>query len=99
VVAKTKISDGLTWGSIERLRNGHYLVALGGGSGKVQEVDFAGKVYWEKAVNNPNRAVRLANGHTLVASHGDQCIYEFDAAGNECWKHACVGRPFAALRR
>jgi HEAT repeat protein len=99
VIAKTKLSGGLSWGSIERLRNGHYLVALGGGGGKVQEVDMAGKVYWEKAVNNPNRAVRLANGHTLVASHGDQCVYGFDAAGAECWKHACVGRPFAALRR
>lgn len=99
VIAKTKISVALSWGSIERLRNGHYLVALGGANGKVQEVDMAGKVYWEKAVANPNRAVRLANGHTLVASHGDQCVYEFDAAGQECWKHACVGRPFAALRR
>jgi hypothetical protein len=99
VIAKTKLSGGLSWGSIERLRNGHYLVALGGGAGKVQEVDMTGKVYWEKAVSNPNRAVRLANGHTLVASHGDQCVYEFDAAGAERWKHACVGRPFAAQRR
>ena len=97
-IAKTKISTGLAWGSIERLRNGHYLIALGG-TGKIQEVDMAGKVYWEKAVNNPNRAVRLANGHTLVASHVDQCVYEFDAAGNERWKHPCAGRPFATQRR
>jgi PQQ-like domain/HEAT repeats len=98
LVAKTKLGAGLTWGSIERLRNGRYLVALGG-VGKVQEVDMTGKVYWEKAVNNPNRAVRLANGNTLVASHGDQAIYEFDPNGNERWKHACAGRPFAAHRR
>src|SRR5205814_1903451 len=98
LIAKVKLSGGLAWGSIERLRNGRYLVALGG-VGKVQEIDFTGKVYWEKAVNNPNRAIRLANGHTLVASHGDGCVYEFDAAGNERWKHACVGRPFAAQRR
>ncbi|MSQ93938.1 MAG: hypothetical protein EXR98_05200 [Gemmataceae bacterium] len=98
LIAKTKIGGGLAWGSIERLRNGRYLVALGG-TGKVQEVDFTGKVYWEKNVANPNRAVRLANGHTLVASHGDGCIYEFDAAGNERWKHACGGRPFAVQRR
>jgi hypothetical protein len=98
VVATAKISGGLAWGSIERLRNGRYLVALGG-IGKVQEIDMAGKVYWEKAVNNPNRAIRLANGHTLVASHGDSCIYEFDANGNERWKHACTGRPFAVHRR
>jgi hypothetical protein len=60
---------------------------------------MTGKVYWEKNVNNPNRAVRLANGHTLVASHADQAVYEFDANGNERWKHPCNGRPFAAQRR
>lgn len=98
VIARTKISAGLAWGSIERLRNGRYLVALGG-IGKLQEVDMAGKVYWEKSVSNPNRAIRLANGHTLVASHGDNCVYEFDAEGNERWKHSCVGRPFAVHRR
>jgi hypothetical protein len=98
VIAKARLATGLSWGSIERLRNGRYLVALGG-VGKVQEVDMTGKVYWEKAVNNPNRAVRLANGNTLVASHADQAIYEFDPNGNERWKHACGGRPFAAHRR
>jgi hypothetical protein len=98
LVAKTRLGGGLAWGSIERLRNGRYLVALGG-AGKVQEVDMTGKVYWEKSVSNPNRAVRLANGNTLVASHGDQAIYEFDANGNERWKHPCAGRPFAAHRR
>ena len=60
---------------------------------------MAGKVYWEKLVNNPNRAVRLTNGHTLVASHGDQCVYEFDAKGERRWKHDCAGRPFAVVRR
>lgn len=98
LIAKARLGGGLAWGSIERLRNGRYLVALGG-AGKVQEVDMTGKVYWEKSVSNPNRAVRLANGNTLVASHGDQAIYEFDANGNERWKHPCAGRPFAAHRR
>jgi hypothetical protein len=98
LIGKARVGSGLAWGSIERLRNGRYLVALGG-VGKVQEVDMTGKVYWEKPVSNPNRAVRLANGNTLVASHGDQAIYEFDANGNERWKHPCAGRPFAAHRR
>jgi hypothetical protein len=98
LLAKTKVGGGLAWGSIEPLRNGRCLVALGG-IGKVLEVDMKGKIYWEKAVSNPNRAVRLANGHTLVASHGDRCIYEFDAQGNERWKHFCAGRPFAVQRR
>jgi len=99
LLAKAKVAEeDLAWGSIEPLRNGHFLVALGG-VGKVQEVDMAGKVYWSKAVKNPNRAVRLDNGHTLVASHGDQCIYEFDASGERLWKHECSGRPFAVTRR
>ncbi len=98
LIGKTKVGTGLAWGSIERLGNGHYLVALGG-IGKVQEIDMAGKIYWEKVVSNPNRAIRLANGHTLVASHGEGCVYEFDASGNERWKHACAGRPFAVQRR
>jgi hypothetical protein len=98
LLAKAKISTSLAWGSIERLRSGRYLVALGG-IGKVQEVDMTGKVFWERKVNNPNRAIRLANGNTVVASHGDGCVYEFDADGNERWKHSCAGRPFAALRR
>jgi hypothetical protein len=98
LIAKTRVGAALAWGSIERVRNGHYLVALGG-IGKVQEVDMTGRVYWERKVNNPNRAIRLANGNTVVASHGDACVYEFDANGNERWKHTCAGRPFAALRR
>jgi hypothetical protein len=98
LIAKARVGVGLAWGSIERLRNGHYLVALGG-VGKVQEVDMTGKVYWEKPVSNPNRAVRLANGNILVASHGESTVYEFDLHGNERWKAPCVGRPFAAIRR
>lgn len=98
LIAKTNVGGSLTWGSVERLRNGNYLVALGG-INKVREIDLKGKVFWEKSVNNPNRTIRLTNGHILVASHGDQCIYEFDSQGVECWKHPCVGKPFAVQRR
>ena len=97
-LARHSVGNGLTWGSIEKLRNGHFLVALGG-INKVQEMDLDGKIYWEKKVSNPNRTIRLANGRILVASHGDQCVYEFDAQGQERWKHACSGRPFAIQRR
>lgn len=95
---KIRAGSGLTWGSVERLRNGRYLVALGG-IGKVQEIDANGKIHWERHVANPNRAIRLANGHTLVASHGDACVYEFDRNGNQRWTHKCDGRPFAVQRR
>src|SRR5262249_14249631 len=54
VIAKTKIGNGLAWGSIERLRNGHYLVALGGAPPKGQEGARQGKAYRGKAVNKPH---------------------------------------------
>jgi hypothetical protein len=87
-----------SWACVEALANGRYLVALGS-NGKVLEVDGAGKVFWERAVRNPNSAVRLPNGNTLVASHDDQCVYEFDRAGKEVWRHRTEGRPFRARRR
>ncbi len=92
------LNAGLAWGSIEPLSNGRFLVAQGG-VGKVVEMDLAGKVFWEKEVANPNRAVRLPNGNTLVASHNDQCVYEFDRNGREVWKQRLEGRPFSARRR
>jgi HEAT repeat protein len=87
-----------SWACIEPLPGGHVLVALGG-SGKVMEIDLSGKVYWERAVKNPNSATRLSNGHTLVASHDDHCVYEFDRNGREVWRRAVTGHPFRARRR
>jgi hypothetical protein len=89
---------GQSWGSVEALPNGRFLLALGG-SGKAVEIDWQGKVYWERAVPNPNSAIRLPNGNTLVASHDDKCVYEFDRGGKEVWKRSTDGHPFRARRR
>jgi hypothetical protein len=70
-----------------------------GGSSKVAEIDKAGKVFWERSVRNPNSATRLPNGNTLVASHDDKCVYEYDRAGKEVWKLPTNGHPFHARRR
>jgi hypothetical protein len=89
---------GQSWAGVEMLLNGHLLVSLGG-SHKVVETDWSGKVYWERSVHNPNSATRLPNGHTLVASHDDACVYEFDRSGKQVWQRKLEGHPFRVRRR
>ena len=50
-------------------------------------------------VNNPNRAIRLPNGNTLVASQNTRKIMEFDRAGRNVWEFATDGMVFNARRR
>ncbi len=97
-IFKLNVGGGQSWACVEALPGGRFLLALGG-NGKVIEIDRTGKVYWERAVRNPNSATRLPNGYTLVASHDDHCIYEFDRTGREVWRHYIEGRPFRARRR
>jgi len=91
-------NGGVQWGGGDVTERGHVIVPQWQNN-KVVEYDKDGKVVWEANYQWPNTCQRLANGNTLVASHGDQAVYEFDANGNERWKHPCAGRPFAAHRR
>jgi hypothetical protein len=86
------------WAGIERLANGHYLIARYGG-GSVAEVDAAGKVYFEVRVPTAGFATRLPNGHTLVASIESRYVAEYDRNGKEVWRQATKGRPFRVRRR
>lgn len=86
------------WAGIEVLPSGNWLVAKAGAD-EVVEIDRTGKVLWRVAAKNPNAATRLRNGHTLVSSHDDQTVYEFDSQGREVWKQKMEGRPFRARRR
>jgi hypothetical protein len=94
------ISIGVTggWASVERLSNGHFLVALYSGR-KVVEYDSMGNGIWECRVDSPGHATRLRNGHTLVASIEGRQVIEFDRLGNEVWRQATQGRPFHVYRR
>ena len=51
------------------------------------------------SVRNPNSATRLKNGHTLVSSHDDKCVYEYDRAGKVVWKRSVEGNTFRSRRR
>jgi len=96
----TRVNVGNTggWASVERLANGHYLVALYSGR-KVVEIDSSGKTYWECTVDSPGHATRLRNGNTLVASIEGRRVLEFDRSGKEIWRQATQGRPFHVRRR
>jgi len=86
------------WASVERLLNGHYLVALYS-AGKVVEVDDRGKVLWECSVVSPGHATRLRSGNTLVASIEGRKVVEVNRAGTVVWEQRTQGRPFHVHRR
>jgi HEAT repeat protein len=86
------------WASVEKLPNGHYLVALYSG-GRVVEVDDMGKELWQCTVQSPGHATRLRNGNTLVASIEGRKVFEINRSGTVVWQQATQGRPFHAYRR
>ena len=86
------------WAGVEKLRNGHYLVARYMAN-RVTEVDASGKVYWDVTVTTPGYATRLPNGNTLVCSIGGLFVAEYDRAGKETWRQKTRGRPFRVHRR
>jgi hypothetical protein len=72
-----------------QLANGHYLVAHYGEQ-VVREYDGQGKGVREiPAVGGPHSAIRLSNGHTLIACGdrpGGSKVFEVDANGKTVWQ-------------
>jgi hypothetical protein len=72
-----------------QLANGHYLVAHYGEQ-VVREYDGQGKAVREiPAVGGPHSAIRLSNGHTLIACGdrpGGSRVFEVDADGKTVWQ-------------
>lgn len=72
-----------------RLANGHYLVTHYGLQ-VVREYDPQGQVTQEiPAVGGPHSAIRLRNGHTLIACGdrpGGSRVFEADATGRTVWE-------------
>jgi HEAT repeat protein len=93
-----EITGMRTWAGVERLANGHFLVAECD-INQVEELDADGEVFWSCTVDAPTRAHRLPNGRTLVTSIRTGSIVEVDHEGKECWRHKVSGRVFAAQRR
>ncbi len=78
------------WGGVEPLPNGRFLVHLMS-ENRVFEVDAAGRRSHEITILRPASAVRLPNGHTLVASCLGRQALEFDAGGREVWQQKTPG--------
>jgi hypothetical protein len=77
-----------TWGDVQALPGGKYLVA-NYGTGKVMEVDAAGKRLWEIKVGDACGANRLANGMTLLGC-GTQVLV-VDRTGKVHWRTTTQG--------
>lgn len=101
------LPEGVTDGTFAFMRNarcldnGHYLVAHYGGE-TVKEYDAKGKVVWEVALpGGPHSAIRLPNGHTLVAvadKTQNPRIVELDKKGKTVWEFSNTDIPGAPLK-
>jgi PQQ-like domain len=78
------------------LAGGHVLIPEFRGN-RVVEYDRYGNKIWQADAWQPTSAVRLANGHVLVASQ--RGIVEFDRQRREVWQLAVGGRQWCARRR
>jgi hypothetical protein len=56
------------------------------GSGRVSERNFKGQILWQRNVNDPLVAQRLANGNTFIATRNQ--FFEIDAAGKEVFSRS-----------
>jgi hypothetical protein len=91
------------WGSVEKLANGHYLVALAALPDGAREVDGGGKTLWHYALPQagPGYATRLADGSTLIAdaTPAGHRILIVDRGGKVLWEQPTTGRPLRARRQ
>lgn len=82
----------------QRLPNGNTLISEYR-KGKVIEVDYNGKVVWEKAgLNRPNDVTRLTNGNTLISEYGGRRVIEVNHGGKIVWQRVCPVSPSSARR-
>jgi HEAT repeat protein len=81
------------WCGVEWLPNGHYLVTLMA-TGKIQEMDAAGKVYWRITITGAHQTLRLPDGHTLVVCMNNKRLVRLDRAGKMVWERRTEGRPW-----
>lgn len=86
------------WGSVESLPGGRFLVTVLAAN-KVMELDGAGKVLWEVAVQGACFASRLPSGNTLVACMNRNRVIEIDRKGKTVWEKVTAGTAFRAHRR
>jgi hypothetical protein len=88
-------AEGGSWSGIEGLPGDRYLVC---GSGKVLEVDAAGKVLWRLNQAGACYAQRLPSGNTLVVDNA-KGLLEVDRQGKTVWEKPMGTNVWRAHRR
>jgi hypothetical protein len=82
-VLKTAQLQNVYYNSNEILDNGNVLIPLGWNN-RLVEYNADGKEVWSATLQQPMSAVRLANGHTVVASQSwPYKVYELDKTGKQ----------------
>ncbi len=76
---------------------GDRFLAANSSSGRVVEIDRAGKIVWEARVAGACGVERTATGHTLVATSNR--VVELDRAGNTVWELKTPGYVRRVHRR
>ncbi len=84
------------WVGIEDIGSDRFVLA-NSNSGRVIEVDAAGKILWEGNVSGACGVTRLPGGNTLVATSGR--VVELDRAGKVVWEKKVTGYARRVHRR
>jgi PQQ-like domain len=89
------------WGSVDKLANGHYLVALESVPDGVREVDEHGDSVWRHPLPKagPGYATPLASGDILIADASGHRVLVVNRRGEVLWSQETAGRPVRAHRR
>jgi HEAT repeat protein len=99
VLHKFNVGYPGAWCGVEWLSSGRYLVCLMA-SGKVMEVDTAGRASWEMTVTGAHQTLRLRNGHLMVVCMNNKRLVEVDRARKKIiWDRPMEGRPWRVHRR
>ncbi|MBW3540187.1 MAG: PQQ-binding-like beta-propeller repeat protein [Planctomycetes bacterium] len=68
-------------------------------TGRIVELDAAGKEVWTQALGAPRGCDGLPNGHRVIASYTTRTIHEYDADGREIWQsNRLPGSPYSCRR-
>jgi len=85
--------------SVERLRSGNILVAVGTPHDRIIEIGRDGKQVWSLAIaGQPVCARELPNDHLLITLHEAGRVIEIDRTGRVLWELRGLNRPYSATR-
>ena len=79
------------------LPNGHILLDYVDDC-HVSEITRQGKVIWQKCLDQPDSAERLANGNTLITQFRRGKTVEVNQQGDEVWQYTNLYKPTDACR-